>query len=302
MHRQQGRVDLHIHTTASDGQMTPAEVVRLALERGLAAIALTDHDSMAGLAEARAAAEGTSLEVVPGVEISSDWPVGDFHILGLYVDPWDGPLHERLEAMRAARRHRARKILERLAALGIPLEWDEVVLSCNEGCAIGRLHIADAMVRRGYVSTVREAFQCYLGRYGPAYVPRLRMTPMEIIGLIRRAGGVAVLAHPAASGVAEHIPTLASWGLQGVEVYAPDHSPEDVQVLLRLAHQHRLLVTGGSDFHGVDGGVGAPLGALDVPLGLLRKLRLAAEANRSLTSSSPLEMLLQVKPQENLQG
>jgi len=286
MQLQQGRVDLHIHTTASDGLLNPAEVIQLALDRGLAAIALTDHDTIAGFAEARAAAEGTGLEVVPGVEISSDWPVGDFHILGLYVDPWDGPLNESLAAMRAARLQRARKMLEKLAALGMPLDWEEGAASSNGSNAIGRLHIARAMVRRGYVSTIPEAFQHYIGRYGPAYVPRLRMTPVEVIGLIRRAGGIAVLAHPAASGLVEHIPTLASLGLQGVEVLYPSHSLEDVQVLLRLARQYRLLVTGGSDFHGFGVGEGAPLGSLDVPLRLLRELQQVAEGCRRVEETA----------------
>ncbi len=276
---QQGRVDLHVHTTASDGSLTPAEVVRLALEQGLAAIALTDHDTVEGLAEAWTAANGTGLEVVPGVEISSDWPVGDFHILGLDVDPWDGPFNECLQSMKAARVQRARKMLERLAGLGMPMEWDEVARFCNGSCAIGRLHIARAMVRRKYVSTIPEAFQRYIGRDGPAYVPRLRMTPVEVIGLIRRAGGVAVLAHPAASGLVEHIPTLASLGLQGIEVWYPFHSSEDVKVLLRLARQYRLLVTGGSDFHGFGVGEGAPLGSLNVPLRVLRQLQRAAESD-----------------------
>jgi len=277
---QPGRVDLHVHTTASDGLLTPAEVVQLALDQGLAAIAVVDHDTLAGFAEARSAARGTRLEIVPGVEISSDWPVGDFHILGLCVDPWDGPLNESLAAMRVARLHRARKMLEKLAALGMPLDWEEVATLSNGSSVVGRLHIARAMVHRGYVSTIPEAFQHYIGRYGPAYVPRLRMTPVEVIGLIRRAGGIAVLAHPAASGLIEHIPTLASLGLQGVEVLYPGHSLEDVKVLLRLARQYRLLVTGGSDFHGFGGGEGALLGSLNVPLRLLRELQQVAEECR----------------------
>lgn len=280
MRLQQGRVDLHVHTTASDGSLTPTEVVQRALDQGLAAIALTDHDTVEGLTEAWAAARGTGLEIVPGVEIGSDWPVGDFHILGLYVDPWDGPFNECMQAMKATRVQRARKMLERLAALGMPLEWDEVARFCSANCAIGRLHIARAMVQRGYVSDVHQAFQRYIGRNGPAYVPRLRMTPVEVIGLIRRAGGVAVLAHPAASGVVEPIPTLASLGLQGVEVWYPAHSPEDVRGLLRLARQYRLLVTGGSDFHGSESGAGAPLGSVSVPLRLLRRLQQAAELAR----------------------
>ncbi len=280
MQLQIGRIDLHTHTTASDGSLTPAEVVQLALEQGLKAIALTDHDTVEGLAEAWAAANGTGLEVIPGVEISSDWPVGDFHILGLYVNPWDGPFNERLQSMKVARIQRARKMLERLAVLGMPLEWDDVVRFCKGDCTIGRLHIARAMVQRGYVSDIYQAFQRYISRDGPAYVPRLRMTPVEVIGLIRRAGGVAVLAHPAASGAVEYIPTLASLGLQGVEVWYPTHSPEDVRALLRMARRYHLLVTGGSDFHGFGLGAGAPLGSVNTPLRLLRRLQQAAKMAR----------------------
>jgi len=206
-------------------------------------------------------------------------------LLSAYIDGALSPRERaRLEArlaQDAALRARLES-LQRTVALvrGMPLEWDEVVRFCNGNCTIGRLHIARAMVHRGYVSDVHQAFQHYIGRDGPAYVPRLRMTPVEVIGLIRRAGGVAVLAHPAASGLVEHIPTLASLGLQGVEVWYPAHSPEDVRALLRLARQHRLLVTGGSDFHGFGLGAGAPLGSVSVSLRVLRQLQRAAELVR----------------------
>ncbi len=283
MFQQQGRVDLHTHSTASDGVLSPAELVQRALEQGLEAIALTDHDTLEGIPEAVDAAAGTGLEIVPGIEISAEAPEGDFHILGLYVDPQDEMLLARLKALQRARIGRAKAMLKRLAALGVPLEWAEVGEFAT-GAILGRLHIARAMVRRGYVPSVREAFQQYIGWNGPAYVPRLRVTPGEAIRWIRQAGGVAVLAHPAASGVALHIPTLVPLGLQGVEVYYPDHSAEDVKVLLDLARRYRLLVTGGSDFHGFGPYEGAPLGSVDVPVRLLHRLQRAAGLVRSPVS------------------
>lgn len=270
----QGRVDLHTHTTASDGLFSPTDVVRLALEQDLAAIAIVDHDTTAGIAEAQEAAFGTGLEVVPGVELSAEGEWGDFHILGLYVNLQNGPLQKRLETLREGRVARAVRMLERLAALGVPLEWEDVAGLAGKA-AVGRMHIARALVQRGYVANIGEAFQRYIGWGGPAYVPRARLSPAEAIHLIREAGGVAVLAHPAASGVVAHIPMLVSLGLQGIEVYYPEHSPEDVNALLGIARCYRLLITGGSDFHG-EPGAGALLGSLDVPFHLLQEVRRAA--------------------------
>lgn len=272
---QQGRVDLHVHSTASDGVFHPAELVQLALEQGLAAIALTDHDTVWGIPEALDAAAGTELEVVPGVEVSSEGPWGDLHILGLYVDVQDGPLLEWLESLVAARVERARAMLQKLAALGMSLDWADV-MAFSHGKAVGRLHIARAMVYRGYVPSLREAFLHYIGWNGLAYISRLSLMPDEVIWRIRRAGGVAVLAHPVVSGAVRHIPTLVQLGLQGLEVYYPDHAPEDIQVLLNIASHYRLLVTGGSDFHGFGPYEGAPLGSLDVPVRLLHRLQYAA--------------------------
>lgn len=270
----QERVDLHIHTTASDGLLAPSEVVRLALEHGLVAIAITDHDTTAGVAEAQTAALSTGLEVVPGVELSSEGEWGDFHILGLYVDLQNSLLQERLAQLRAGRTARAKEMLGRLAALGMPLEWEQIVALAGDA-AIGRLHIARALVQQGYVADIGEAFQRYLGWGGPAYVPRVPLPPGEAIRLIREADGVAILAHPAASGVTSYIPMLVSLGLQGVEVYYPEHSPADEKALLALARRHRLLVTGGSDFHGMER-AGASLGNSGIPLRLFQRIRRVA--------------------------
>ncbi len=265
-------IDLHIHSTASDGVLTPSEVVRLALERGLSVIALTDHDTTEGVAEALAAAAGTSLEVIPGVEVNSEGDWGDLHFLGLYVDPANPFLNERLRAIREARLGRAQRMVERLAEIGLPLQWEEVQALAG-GESVGRPHIARALLNRGYISSIAEAFERYIGREGPAYVPRLRLTPPEVIEAIHRAGGIAVLAHPAASGAVDQIPQFVEYGLEGLEVYYPDHSPRDVALLLDLCRQYDLLATGGSDFHSPGYEEGAMLGSVYVPWECVEALR-----------------------------
>lgn len=267
-----GQIDLHIHSTASDGVLTPSEVISQALQLGLEAVALTDHDTVAGVAEAVAAATRTGPEVVPGVEISSEGSWGDLHFLGYYVDVENRALLECLQAMLGARLTRAEQMVERLAGLGMPLDWDEV-RGLAAGESVGRPHVARALLGRGYVTSTGEAFDRYIGRDGPAYVPRLRLTPAEVIELIRQAGGVPVLAHPAGSGALGAVPEFASLGLRGLEVYYPSHSPEQVQALLGLCQRHRLLVTGGSDFHSPEHAEGAPMGSVLVPDDCVARLK-----------------------------
>ncbi len=270
-------IDLHIHSTASDGMFTPSEVVHLALERGLTVIALTDHDTLAGVAEAQRAAIGTELEVIAGVEVNSEGDWGDLHFLGYYVDPEESLLRERLQAMREARVGRAYKMVERLREMGMELEWGEVRALAG-GASVGRPHVARALLDRGYVSTIREAFDRFIGNDGPAYVPRLRLTPPEVIEAIIGAGGVPVIAHPAHSGrtAVERIPEFVGYGLRGVEVYYPHHSPEEIETLLGLCRKYDLLVTGGTDFHGPAVREGAPLGSVYVPPECAQRLREAA--------------------------
>jgi predicted metal-dependent phosphoesterase TrpH len=277
MRQRQNRVDLHIHSTASDGLFTPSEVVRLALERGLAVIALTDHDTLGGVAEAQRAAVGTGLEVIAGVEVNSEGEWGDLHFLGYCVDPENGPLQERLRAMQDARLERALRMLERLREMGMVLEWEEVRVLAG-GDAVGRPHVARALLNRGYVKTLQEAFDRFLGNDGPAYVPRPRLAPPEVIQAIHEAGGVPVIAHPAHSGPAAvgRIPEFVGYGLRGVEVYYPDHSPEEVEMLLGLCQKYGLLATGGSDFHGPDIQEGSSLGSVYVPLECVERLRESA--------------------------
>jgi len=271
--RRRNLVDLHIHSTASDGMLTPSEVVRVALEREMAVIALADHDTLDGVAEARRAARGAALEVVTGVEINSE---GGLHILGYYVDRENGPLQERLQEMREARLSRAREMVGRLRELGVGLELEEVRALAG-GDSVGRPHLARALIEGGYVQTVQEAFDRFVGREGLAYVPRPRLTPPEAIRTIIEANGAPVLAHPAHSGpaVVARIPELAACGLRGIEVYYPRHSPQEVEALLELCCERGLLATGGSDFHAPGSDEGAPIGSVHVPLECAERLRRA---------------------------
>jgi len=281
MDQRRNRVDLHIHSTASDGALTPSEVVRLALERALSTIALTDHDTLGGVTEAQQAALGTGLEVIPGLEINSEGEWGDLHFLGYYVDPGNEPLREMLQAIRDARVERARRMVERLGKMGMPLKWEKVRASAG-GDSIGRPHVAQALLNRGYVETLPEAFARFIGNDGPAYVPHLRFTPPEVIGAIREAGGVSVIAHPAHTGpeAVDRIPEFAAHGLGGVEVYYPHQPPEAIDRLLALCREHRLLATGGSDFHGSGVAGGTQLGSVHVPPECAERLRDAATAQR----------------------
>lgn len=271
------RVDLHIHSTASDGVFTPSEVVCLAQQRGLSVIALVDHDTLGGVAEAQQAALGSGLEVIPGVEISVESDQGDLHFLGYYVDPQNGLLQDRLQAMRDARLERARRVVERLGEMGMALELAEIQAH-SRGDSIGRPHVAQALLHRGYVQTIQEAFDRFLGRGRPAYVPRVRLLPQEAIRAILDAGGVPVLAHPAHSGefAVRGVPEFTGYGLRGLEVIYPHHSAAEVERLLRLCQEVDLLVTGGTDFHGPGSKEGAPLGSLHVPMDCVERLRAAA--------------------------
>lgn len=288
MERRRNRLDLHIHSTASDGEFTPSEVVRLALAHELDAIALTDHDTLSGVAEAQQAAVGTELEVIAGVEINSEGEWGDLHFLGYYIDLENAQLQERLQALRDARVERARKMLGRLRDMGMTLGW-EAIRALAGGDSIGRLHVARALLDRGYVRTIQEAFDRFIGRDGPAYVPRLRLTPPEVIGTITEAGGIPVIAHPVHSGPAavERIPEFANYGLRGVEVYYPHHSSEDIEMLLRLCRDYRLLFTGGSDFHhGQRVREGVALGSVFVPWECVEHLRRTAEQLQAVSVES----------------
>lgn len=255
-------VDLHAHSTASDGACAPADVVRAARAAGLGAIALTDHDTLAGLTEARATGVQLGIRVIAGVELSAVEGDAETHILGLHLaEPAE--LDRALEGIRQMRRQRAARIVERLNALGIPVTLD-AVLAQADGGAVGRPHIARALIAGGWVRDFREAFERYLGNGRSAYVAKDRLPLTEAIGLIHRAGGVAVLAHPGAHGTRERVAALAKLGLDGLEVLHPSHSWDDSQRLDALATEFDLVRSGGSDWHGSPDGTRA-LGTMRVP-------------------------------------
>lgn len=256
------RVDLHAHTTASDGAVGPAAAVEAAHAAGLAALAITDHDTLAGIPEAARRASELGLRLVAGVELSVHQGDGEVHLLGLHIRDVER-LQDELERFRALRADRARAIVTRLQALGVPVAMDRV-LAIAGGGAIGRPHIARALMEGGWVHDRREAFDRYLGTGRPAYVEKERLEVAAGVALIHDAGGIAVLAHPGPEGRRERLESLAALGLDGVEVRHPSHNAEDVKRLGALAEYLALVPSGGSDWHGAMAG-GRVLGAMQVP-------------------------------------
>jgi hypothetical protein len=283
-----GSVDLHTHTTASDGTLSPAELVAAAREAGLAAIAVTDHDTTAGIDEALAAGIRQGVEVVAGIEAAAEHTPGHLHIVGLFVDPLDPGFSAWLGRMVVGRGERNPRIVERLRAIGIDVSMEEV-RAVAATPTIGRPHIAAVLVRRGFAASIQEAFDRYLDRGGPAYVDRRKPTSARAIERIHEGGGLAVLAHPHECGArdAAELETLVSRlkgeGLDGIEVFCSSASPRDEELAATLAHRFGLLESGGTDFHGAGKPqvrVGVGRGNLDVPYRFLERLR-EALAHRS---------------------
>ena len=272
-------VDLHTHSTASDGATAPAEVICIAEAKRLAAVALTDHDTVSGLAEARAAAaEFPSLRFVPGIEVSARPPSGTLHILGLGIDETAPALLGLADFLRNARDERNPRIVAKLQGLGIGVDMDDVraaAAACGgQGKIIGRMHIAQVLRQKGHVGTIAEAFERYIGRGAAAYVERLRLTPRRTIASIRDAGGLAVLAHPAQLNCENRaqleriIRELVRAGIEAVEIYHSDHTPQQTRLYLEIATRLGLGAAGGSDFHGA-AKPGTVIGRPKVPLAAL---------------------------------
>lgn len=240
---------MHLHSTASDGLRTPPEVVRDAAGAGLGALALTDHDTTAGVVEARWAATEFGLCLIPGVELSTISADRELHILGYGYDIHNPRLQFELQLFRRSREERLAAMVRKLVRLGLNISYDRVRQLAGDG-AMARPHLARAMVEAGYVPTMSMAFDMYIGRGKAAYVERYMLSPRQAVELIRSAGGMAVLAHPGSAGRDEDIPPLVEAGLEGVEVYHPDHDRRQVERYLELAERLQLLVTGGSDSHG----------------------------------------------------
>ena len=267
--------DLHLHTVFSDGTYTPEELVERAVKKGLSAIAVVDHDTVAGIGPSVTAGVSCGLEVLPGIELSTEYEGREIHILGYLIDYNSRPLLDKLDFLKRCRIERVYKITDKLKEMGVDLK-PEAVFDIAKGGVPGRLHIARAMVKQGIVRSSYGAFQEYIGDKCPAYVSGFKLSPSEGIQLIRAAKGIPVLAHPYSMNQDELIPQLVGYGLMGLEVYYPEHSQSMVNYYLELAQKNNLLVTGGSDCHG-SAKPEIRIGLVKIPYELVEKLKQARE-------------------------
>jgi hypothetical protein len=275
-------VDLHLHTTASDGVMTPSEVVRYAKSKGLRAIAITDHDTIEGLEEGLSEGMRLGFEVIPGIEISAEHSPGSMHLLGFFLDIGNPLLNERLEYLQKARAERNPKIAERLKSLGVDLNYEEV-LEASGGGQVGRPHFAQVLLEKRYVRTFQEAFDRFLKKGAPAYVDKFRFSAREAIRFIKEARGLAVLAHPNTLGLEgqklqDLILRLVGEGLAGIEAFYPEHSALEVAQYKAIAEKYGLLTTGGTDYHGIEKNgvdIGGGHGELRFPYSMVEALKAA---------------------------
>jgi predicted metal-dependent phosphoesterase TrpH len=264
--------DLHIHTTFSDGTDTPEKIVELAKAGGLTTIAITDHDVIAGIEPAVKRGKEIGMEVIPGIELTSEIPGAEIHILGYFIDYHSPHLLQTIAKIQNGRRDRIYKICDKLKGLGISLAPEEVFKKAGHYAA-GRPHVARALIEKGIVKSFKEAFIKYLDSNGPAYVPHYRLSPEEAIKLIVSAGGIPVFGHPAVSNIDAIIPELIAAGIAGIEVYYSGHNQSETEHYLNLAKKFALLVTGGSDYHGEISGRESRLGSIRVPDDLIEKLK-----------------------------
>ena len=274
-------IDLHLHTTASDGECSPPELVRRARAAGLTVISITDHDTTAGLEPAREAARAQSVELIAGIEISAVADGRDVHVLGYFVDTGAASLCRFLERQRDNRLRRVSEMGERLAALGCPVDIEPILAAARRGQTVGRPQVAAALVAAGHVHSRDEAFDRYLQQGAAGYVPRRGTSPAEVVAIIHEAGGVASLAHPGVTKRDHLIPPLAAAGLDALEASHGDHDAETEARYRALAQELGLLVTGGSDYHGDGGYRAAVLGSVSLPPGDLDALRRAADQRRA---------------------
>jgi predicted metal-dependent phosphoesterase TrpH len=275
--RPPSQVDLHTHSNFSDGLLSPAALVEEAASRGVRYLGLTDHDTVAGIPEAREAGTRFGVEVIPGVELSTSLAGGEgVHLLGYFLDVENPTLLNGLAGYAAARQERMTRMIERLKLIGAAIDEERIQEIAGHG-TVGRPHLARALMEAGHATSVPDAFDRYIGQGKPAYVPRPRVDPRDAIALVQAAGGVAVLAHPFwPGGVESVLDSLVPFGLRGMEVDYGDYTPEDRQTLREIATRRGLIATGGSDFHGLYGGAGRELGSAPVPVTAVAALREAA--------------------------
>jgi len=276
-------IDLHSHSTASDGVLSPQDLVGFAKESAIAILALTDHDTLEGLPGAMAEAATMGVQFVPGVEITAHVDDLEVHILGHFIDPDNDRLAEFTTSSRNDRIERVYRMIDKLWALGLPMDADEV-LRLAPGYSVGRPHVAQAMIKRGYVASLKEAFDRYLTSGKPGYVERSRIPAALAIGAIKAAGGVASLAHPGDYGCDEIIPFLVQHGLDGLEVYHPEHNAESVFRYERIRLDYGLLAVGGSDYHGTGGLRSMGLGRPALPEARFEELLAVRTASRATSA------------------
>ncbi|MFT9486418.1 MAG: PHP domain-containing protein [Tepidibacillus sp.] len=270
------RADLHSHSTASDGLNAPADNVKLAKEAGLAALGVTDHDSVSGIDEAIEMAEKIGIEVVPGIEMSTVEKGQDIHVLGYFIRYKDKEFLNTLDELQKARDKRNEMMIVKLNELGIQITLDEVKKKIRrEGANVGRPHIAEVLIEKKVVDTMEEAFDLYLGKKGKAYVNPIRISPEEGIDIIKKAGGVPVLAHPGLYDDDEMVVRLIKYGLEGIEAFHPDHDEEAEKRYQEMGEAYGMIVTAGSDFHGSRNGemFHAPIGTKMVPYQVVERLK-----------------------------
>ena len=279
------KADLHIHSNASDGRYSPAEIVNMAAAAGLTIMALTDHDTIDGLAPALEAAKAfPALRLIPGVELSTDTTGGEVHVLGYFIDYTNQEFKASLERMRNSRAIRTEKMIAKLKELGCDVELAMVREIAGNG-ALGRAHVAQALLEKGYITSFKEAFTKYIGRNGPAYVAREKLKPAEAVQLILKVHGLPVLAHPFTTLNPETIvKELKMSGLAGMEVYYAGYLPAETNNLLNLAQKYDLIPTGGTDYHGIDTASEMTIGGTDVPMLFVEKLIALAEQRGLKTS------------------
>jgi len=266
------RVDLHNHTNFSDGVLSPFQLVKAAKEKGIAALGITDHDTMEGIAPAEAAGQKYNLEIIPGIELSTSSWGKEFHLLGYFCDPSAQQLKNILDTMASDRQKRMKKMIARLENLGLAIDIREV-LSQTKGRAPGRPHLASVLHQKGYCRTPAEAFQRYIGNGCPAFVERFKLDLFKAINSLHAAGGIPVLAHPGIYNGDRFISSMVKGGLKGIEVYHPDHSPKDEIRYRQLAQKYNLLITGGSDYHGGGIGTAPAVGTVTIGYHYLEKLK-----------------------------
>lgn len=278
-------IDLHVHSTASDGTMTPAEVVRYAKSKGLTAIALTDHDTVDGLQEAIEEGNKVGLEVIPGVELSAEYNEKEVHILGLFIDYKSEKLLDKLNELRINKEERNPKMIEKLNKLGFEITMEDVAAEAFSGSNVNRAHFAAALKKKGYIGEMKEAFDKYIGNDKPAFVKRKKILPSEAIDMIKTSSGIPIVAHPYIRDrepkvIEKMIVDLKNDGIEGIEVYHSEHNEYKTGILLEIAKRYGLLVSGGSDFHGKikpDLEIGVGFGNLRIGYYWLEKLKTRLE-------------------------